>query len=379
MMTLLAVLSLLSWLWLMFLHGRFWQAGPALGEIVSADTPPVSIVVPARDEAALIGRSIGSLLAQNYRGALRVVLVDDGSNDGTGDIARALADPRLTVVSGGARPTGWAGKLWAVHQGIATAQDQAADPFLLLTDADIVHEPGHVATLVAQAERTGVDMVSEMVALNCTSGPEKALVPAFVYFFQLLYPFARVNDGLRATAAAAGGTVLIRARALARIGGIAAIKGALIDDVALAIAVKRGGRIWLGHSTLARSIRPYPDVADIWRMVTRSAYVQLRYSPSLLVLTTLGLGLVFLIPPLAVVFSHHAARWIGLLTWVLMATSFVPSLRRFRLSVPVILLAAAGLPLIAVFYMTATIAAAVAHHRGHGVVWKQRAYSERGA
>jgi hopene-associated glycosyltransferase HpnB len=378
-MTLLATLALLAWLWLIFLHGRFWQVGPALGELVSADTPAVSVVVPARDEAAVIAQSIRSLLAQNYRGALRIVLVDDGSSDGTADIARALDDPRLTIVSGSRRPVGWAGKLWAVHQGIAAAQDQAADPFVLLTDADIVHEPAHVATLVAQAERTGVDMVSEMVSLNCTSVPERALVPAFVYFFQLLYPFARVNDGLSATAAAAGGTVLIRARALARIGGIAAIKGALIDDVALAAAVKRGGRIWLGHSTLARSIRPYPDVADIWRMVTRSAYVQLRYSPLLLVATMLGLGLVFLVPPLAALFSHHAPRWIGLLTWLLMATSFVPTLRRFKLSPPVILLAAVGLPLIAAFYLAATIAAAVAHHRGRGVVWKQRAYTERGA
>jgi hopene-associated glycosyltransferase HpnB len=365
--TLLAVLALLAWIWLVALHGRFWQAGPALREIVPTATPDVTIVVPARDEAETIGRCLASLLAQNYRGVVRIVLVDDGSADGTANIARALDDPRLTVVTGAARPAGWAGKLWAVRQGLVDVED----PFVLLTDADIVHEPGHVATLVAQAERSAVDMVSEMVALNCESLPERALVPAFVYFFQLLYPFARVNDGLNPTAAAAGGTVLIRTRALQRIGGIDAIKGALIDDVALAVAVKRGGRIWLGHSTLARSIRLYPAVPDIWRMVTRSAYVQLRYSPILLVLTTLGLGVVFLVPPLATLFAHHAARWVGLIAWVAMAGSFAPTLRRFGLW----WIWGVALPLIAAFYMAATIAAAIDHHRGRGVTWKRRAYA----
>jgi len=365
--TLFAVLALLAWVWLVAFHGRFWQSGPALGVTVPPVAPPVTVIVPARDEAETIARCLQSLLAQDYRGDLRIILVDDGSTDGTGDIARALSDPRLTVIAGRPRPPGWAGKLWAVAQGVA----EAADPFVLLTDADIVHDPAHVATLVAQAERTGVDMVSEMVALNCVSRAERALVPAFVYLFQLLYPFAWVNDGLRATAAAAGGTVLIRARALTRIGGIAAIKGALIDDVALARAVKRGGRIWLGHSTLARSIRPYPKIGDIWRMVTRSAYVQLRHSPALLVLTTLALALVFLVPPLLTLCANHAARWVGLLAWALMAASFVPTLRRFGLP----WLWGVALPVIAAFYMAATIGAAIDHHRGRGVMWKRRAYT----
>jgi hopene-associated glycosyltransferase HpnB len=371
MMMLLAALALLAWLYLVFAHGRFWQAGPALDPARPLASPPVTIVLPARDEAESIARCLASLLAQDYGGKLRVVLVDDGSTDGTGEIARALDDPRLTVLTGRARPPGWAGKLWAVAQGVA-ATDHS---LVLLTDADIVHDPAHLATLVAQAERTGVDMVSEMVALNCASFAEHALVPAFVYFFQLLYPFARVNDGLHATAAAAGGTVLIRNRALTRIGGIAAIKGALIDDVALASAVKRGGRIWLGHSQLARSIRPYPGVGDIWRMVTRSAYVQLRYSPLLLVLTTLGLGLVFMVPPLAALFAHHAARAMGWAAWLLMAGSFIPTLRRFGLS----WLWGVVLPPIAAFYMAATIAAAIDHHRGRGVTWKRRAYTEHAA
>jgi hopene-associated glycosyltransferase HpnB len=368
-MTIPAALAALTWLYLLFLHGRFWQGGPILGGGASAPgAAPVAIVVPARDEAESIAATLTSLLAQDYP-AFRIILVDDGSGDGTGAIARAIADARLTVLDGRPRPPGWSGKLWAVAQGIEAAGDA---PMIFLSDADIVHEPGHLSALVAQVE-TGCDMVSEMVALSCESPAERALVPAFVYFFQLLYPFAWVNDGLRATAAAAGGTVLIRARALARLGGIAAIKGALIDDVALATAVKRGGRIWLGHSTLARSIRPYPDIGDIWRMVTRSAYVQLRHSPALLALTTLGLALVFLVPPLACLFAHHAARWAGLLAWALMAASFVPTLRRFGLS----WLWGVALPVIAAFYMAATIGAAIDHHRGRGVIWKRRAYAQR--
>jgi hopene-associated glycosyltransferase HpnB len=246
-------------------------------------------------------------------------------------------------------------------------------PWLLLTDADIVHDPAHLATLMAQAERGGADMVSEMVALNCTSLAERALVPAFVYFFQLLYPFARVNQPASRVAAAAGGTVLVRRDALERIGGIAAIRGALIDDVALARQLKRGGAIWLGHSGLARSIRPYPGIADIWRMVARSAYVQLKFSPVLLLATTLGLGLVFLVPPLAVIACRGPARWLGAAAWLVMAATFLPTLSRFRLSPP----RALALPAVAAFYMAATIGAAIDHHRGRGVVWKQRSYTER--
>ncbi len=222
------------------------------------------------------------------------MLVDDGSTDGTGALARALAGERLRVVSGLPRPPGWSGKLWAVRR----AWLRARRPLVLLCDADIVHDPAHAATLAAKIG-AGLDLVSEMVALNCESPAERALVPAFVFFFQLLYPFARCNHPRRRTAAAAGGTVLVRRAALERIGGIAAVRGALIDDVALAAAVKRGGRIWLGHSQLARSIRPYPEAADVWRMVARTAYVQLRFSPVILAGTVAGLALIWLVPPAA--------------------------------------------------------------------------------
>lgn len=370
-MTALAVAALLAWLYLALLHGRFWQAGPVLAPAAPRAAPPVAVVVPARDEAALVEGALRSLLEQDYAGDLRVVLVDDGSVDGTGARARGLDAERLAVLDGAPRPPGWAGKLWAVAQGVAATDA----PWLLLTDADIVHQPAHLATLMAQAERSGADLVSEMVALNCASAAERALVPAFVYFFQLLYPFARVNDPASRVAAAAGGTALVRRAALERIGGIAAIRGALIDDVALATAVKRGGAVWLGHGALARSIRPYPSVADIWRMVARSAYVQLRCSPWLLLATTLGLALVFLAPPAAALFAHGPARWAGALAWAMMAATFLPTLRRFRLSP----LRAPLLPAMAAFYMAATLGSALDHHRGRGVVWKRRAYTERRA
>jgi hopene-associated glycosyltransferase HpnB len=366
-MTALAILSLCAWAWLLAAHGRFWQAGPMLAPGRPARSPPIVVVVPARDEAPFIPRSLGSLLAQDYAGDWRVILVDDGSTDGTGAIARALDDPRLTVVTGAPRPLGWTGKQWAVSQGIAQA---GPAEFILLTDADIVHDSSHLAALVAQAERTNADLVSGMVRLSCASAAERALIPAFVHFFQLLYPFAWVNDPRRRTAAAAGGTMLVCREALDRIGGIAAIRGALIDDVALAARVKEKGRIWLGHTVLARSIRPYPRAGEIWRMIARSAYVQLRCSPLLLAGCIAGMALVWIVPPVAMLVGHGTARAVGTLAWVGLAWSYLPSLRRYRLSAG----RAPFLPLVAVFYMAATIGSAVNHHLGRGVAWKGRAY-----
>jgi hopene-associated glycosyltransferase HpnB len=424
-MSLLAALSLLIWTYLLLAHGRFWQSGPVLPARRPAATPAVAVVVPARDEAPVIAGSLRSLLAQDYAGPVRVILVDDGSADGTGAIARAvgasvrddanrlsaeshqplsvmagegppLAPPApqgvdgspartmtastaiaspdspqpprsLTVIDAGPRPPGWSGKLWAVSRGVAEAGDV---DLILLTDADIVHEPAHLSVLVAQIEQCDLDLVSEMVTLACDSPAERALVPAFVFFFQLLYPFSRVNEVSDRTAAAAGGTILIRQRSLRRIGGVDSVRGALIDDVALAAAVKRGGPIWLGHSALARSVRPYPAFADIWRMIARTAYVQLRFSPVLLAATTAGMALTFLVPPAAALSGHGAAFWCGLAAWIMLAASYLPTLRRFRRSV----LWAPVLPLIAAFYMAATIGSALNHHLGRGVAWKGRDY-----
>ncbi|MBO1359312.1 glycosyltransferase [Acetobacter sacchari] len=385
MATILAAVCALVWIALIFFHGRFWQAGPIL-QPASPDTgshgaPPVVVVVPARDEAESIQACIASLLTQDYAGFLRVVLTDDNSADGTGALARALPDPdgRLTVVNGRPRPAGWSGKLWAVEQGVSRAQEilHAAnlptDGYILLTDADIEHDPIHLATLVAKAETENLDMVSEMVELNCESAAERALVPAFVYFFALLYPFALVNDRRHAMAAAAGGTILIRRTALDRIGGITALRGALIDDCTLAAHVKRsGGGLYLGHSRMARSIRPYPNASDVWRMIARTAYVQLRYSPWLLVGTVLAMVVTWIAPMGLALFTHGAPRFVGLIVWIVLMASFLPTLRRFRISP----LWALALPFVSIFYTAATIGSAIDHHRGRGVRWKNRAYTD---
>jgi hopene-associated glycosyltransferase HpnB len=367
----LAALPLAVWVYLLAGHGKFWQSGPILRPPAllaprAQALPAVTIVVPARNEADTILRALTSLLAQDYDGRFRVILVDDISSDGTGALAGNIEDERLTILRGAPHPPGWSGKLWALLQGIAESNDEV----LLLTDADIEHRPAHLTTLVAKMQADRLDMVSEMVALNCETFFEQALVPAFVFFFQLLYPFAWVNDPGNPMAAAAGGTVLIRADALRRAGGLEAMRGALIDDVTLAKRVKAAGRIWLGHSQLASSIRPYKTAGDVWRMVARCAYVQLGYSPLKLAGVVAGMALVWLAPPLLAIFCHGVPRLLGLAGWAAMAGSYVPTLRRFRLNP----LWAIALPLVAMFYVAATLGSALDHYRGRGVVWKQRAY-----
>ena len=363
----IALVSFVIWLYLVLLHGRFWSSGPELRpgtRTAAAELPDIDIIVPARDEVETIGPVIASLVAQDYPGNFRVTLVDDNSTDGTA--AAAGTSPRLRILSGAPKPSGWSGKLWAVSQGVAAS----SAPVLLLTDADIVHEPGHLSALVARLNEPRVELVSEMVRLNCTSFAERALVPAFVYFFQMLYPFASVNNPRSRVAAGAGGTMLVRKAALGKIGGIEAIKGALIDDVTLAKAIKTVGPIYLGHSGLATSIRPYPHFADIWHMVSRTAFTQLRYSLPLLVLTLFGLTLVWLVPIWALALGSGWIRACGAATCVLAAASYVPTLMRYHRSP----LWALALPFIAVFYMAATVGSAVRHWFGTGSQWKSRAY-----
>jgi len=324
-------------------------------------------VVPARDEAATIGKVIASLVAQDYGGRFRVILVDDGSTDGTADLAGR--HERLTVLSGAEKPVGWSGKLWALAQGVAAS----SAPVILFADADIVHDPRHLSALVARLVAGRLDAVSEMVRLNCESLAERALVPAFVYFFQMLYPFSKVNDPLSGVAAAAGGTVLVRRAALERMGGIAAIKSALIDDVALAGALKRFGPIFLGHSGLAASIRPYPAFGDIFAMVSRTAFTQLRYSAWVLAATLLGMALVWLVPAYEVVFGHGWGFLFGLAAFALAVVSYLPTLARY--GQPRVW--ALALPGIALFYMAATLDSAVKHFRGAGARWKNRDYGPK--
>jgi len=361
---LIALLSLLVWLYLFFAHGRFWLSAPELPPAIPQEHPDVDIVVPARDEAHTIAAAIGSLLAQDYRGKFRVILVDDNSTDGTAALAGTAAN--LTVITLQSKPVGWSGKLWALSQGVEASQA----PVLLFTDADIVHDPRHLSSLVAKLLQSRLELVSEMVRLNCASLAERALVPAFVYFFQMLYPFSRVNDPSSSAAAAAGGTVLIRREALQRIGGIEAIKHCLIDDVALATAVKKSGPIFLGHSGLAASIRPYPSFADIWHMISRTAFTQLRYSPALLALTLLALTVVWLVPAGAILFGHGRQLAFGLAAFGLSAASYLPTLARYGRN----RLWALALPLIALFYIAATCGSALNYWRGQGARWKSRAY-----
>jgi hopene-associated glycosyltransferase HpnB len=375
---LIAFLALAAWLYLVVARGGFWlclerEDGEAPPPAV---WPAVIAVVPARNEAACMAESIGSLLAQDYPGAFEVILVDDDSTDGTADIARqaaaTAADVRLRVIAGRPLPSGWTGKLWAVKQGTDAAAASPSSPeYLLLTDADIVYAPDTLRRLVAKADRNGLVLTSLMAKLRCDSPAERALIPAFIFFFQMLYPFAWVNRPSNPTAAAAGGCMLVRAEALRRAGGIDAIRTALIDDCALARVMKMQGPIWLGLTERVRSIRAYPLLDDIRQMVARSAYAQLRYSPVLLAATVLGLALVYLAPPLLALLAGGVAAWLGLAAWALMALAVQPTLRFYRVSP----LWGPALPAIAFLYMLFTLDSAWASARGRGGLWKGRVHA----
>jgi hopene-associated glycosyltransferase HpnB len=332
--------------------------------------PHVAVVVPARNEADVVGRSIQSLLEQDYVGRLHIFVVDDHSSDGTASVVRKAAadkDERLTVTSAMPLPTGWTGKMWALAQGV----EQAAvfnPAYFLFTDADIVHAPDSITCLVARAQAGKLDLVSMMALLRCSSLAEHALIPAFVFFFFMLYPPEWVSDPKHETAAAAGGDILVRTDALARIGGIAAIRNELIDDCALARKIKQNGRVWLGLTPNTCSIRGYQTFGSVGRMISRTAFYQLRHSVWLLVATILGLAITCLVPAIVAFFGGWATLWGGA-AWLLMSTAFWPTLRFYSRS----LLWAPLLPLVALFYMGATIHSAVRYWLGRGGEWKGRA------
>jgi hopene-associated glycosyltransferase HpnB len=371
--TIFGCVAAAAWFYLIAFRGFYWRVGD---DAIAAKAPAqrsVVAVMPARDEAEVIGRAVGSLLAQDYPGPLHLIVVDDHSSDGTAvaaqdAAAQAGAAGRLTVISGEPLPPGWSGKLWAVRQGIAAAQAHAPD-YLLLTDADIVHAPDTLRWLVAHAQARGLTLTSLMAKLRCDSGPERLLIPAFIFFFQMLYPFAWVNDPQRQTAAAAGGCMLVRRDALLSVGGIAAIRGELIDDCALARALKRVGPIWLGLTQRVHSIRPYPALRDVGRMITRSAYAQLDYSMLLLGGTILGMTLVYLAPVLLVLLASGMERFVGVVCWIAMALLFQPVLRFYGVSPLYGLL----LPLIGGIYVWFTCMSALQHASGRGGMWKGRA------
>ncbi|WP_228992104.1 glycosyltransferase [Streptomyces sp. DH8] len=378
----IAVGSLIAWVWLLLGQGFYWRTDQRLPRRGDPERwPSVAVVVPARDEAEMLPVSLPSLLVQDYPGDARIILVDDCSSDGTGLLARDLAARYgglpLTVVTPGEPERGWTGKLWALRHGIAVARREKPD-FLLLTDADIAHEPDSLRDLVAAAGSgsEGFDLVSQMARLRVESFWERLVVPAFVYFFGQLYPFRRVNRARSRTSAAAGGCVLLRSEAAERARIPDSIRQAVIDDVSLAREVRRaGGRIWLGLAERVDSVRPYPRLADLWRMVARSAYAQLRHNPLLLGGTVPGLLLVYAAPPATLVAGvltgDGAAAWAGGAAWAVMTATYLPMLAYYRQSPWLGPL----LPVTAVLYLLMTVDSAVRHYRGRGAAWKGRTYA----
>jgi hopene-associated glycosyltransferase HpnB len=376
MLTTAGALCLSIWLYLFFARGRFWRTGALLLPAPSGATSParVAAVVPARNEADVVERCVTSLLGQTGGQSVHVFLIDDGSDDGTTEVAREAArtagnSEHLTVIRGRPLIPGWSGKLWAVQQGLEQAMEQRPD-FFLLTDADIAHAPDEVVRLAAIADRGSYDLVSCMVKLHCDTFAERALIPAFVFFFLKLYPPRWISDPGRKTAGAAGGCMLLRPAALERAGGIAAIRGEVIDDCALARSIKgSGGRVWLGLSVETKSIRPYGSFSVIGRMISRGAFNQLKHSTWMLLATLAGLTITYLLPPALLIFSHRwPAAILGAAAWLLMMVCFLPTLRLYRLSP----LWTPALPAIAVFYMGATLDSAFKFWRGRGGAWKGR-------
>jgi hopene-associated glycosyltransferase HpnB len=379
----IGLLSLAIWLYLLLFRGQFWRTDQRLAPLDPtagpSSWPAVTVIIPARNEADVLPLSLTSLLGQTYPGPFTIVLVDDHSQDGTAQVAQAIAEQmgalqRLTILSAPPLPAGWTGKLWALSQGIAAAGNP---DYVLLTDADIQHPPDNLQRLVAKATADQCDLVSLMVRLRCQSPWEKRLIPAFVFFFAKLYPFRWVNNPDRALGAAAGGCSLIRFKALANIGGIAAIKDALIDDCALAQKIKSQQphtRIWLGLSDDTLSLRPYDGLEPIWTMVARTAYTQLNYSPLLLVGTVVGMGLIYLAAPIGIALglTIHDPLLIAIsaLTYGLMAVAYGPMTRFYGLPIGYAL----GLPPIGLLYTLMTLDSARRHWQGQGGQWKGRTY-----
>jgi len=372
--TIAGVLAVLIWVYLLLAHGSFWQVNKLMAAGTANEIAgKIAVIIPARDEAQVIASSVTSLLNQTCSSSIHIFLVDDGSTDDTAQIARRAArqvgkSSALTIIEGWPPPAGWSGKLWALQQGIQRAQELAPQ-FFLFTDADIEHAPASIATLVSIAEPGAYDLASYMVKLHCGTFAERLLIPAFVFFFFKVYPPAWISGPQRKTAGAAGGCILIRPEALQRAGGMEAIRGEIIDDCALAQAVKsNGGRVWLGLTELATSIRPYGTFAGIGRMISRSAFSQLNHSGVMLLLALLGLLATYLLPPLLVFTGQPLPVILGAAAWLLMTITYLPMVRFYRLNPLWTLM----LPAIAAFYMGATMHSAIKYWSGRGGEWKGR-------
>lgn len=397
MIDVLAGLALAAWIYLFFLHHRFWHGGERLPrEVPPLERWPSAVaIVPARDESPTIGECVSALLAQDYAGDFSIIVVDDASTDGTSDIVSALIAQNSGVTAQNSEVNhaghtihraelmaapplldGWTGKLSALNAGLKRADSQPNPPeYIWFTDADVVHPPETLSRLTAKALQNQCDLTSLMVRLNCESFWERLLIPAFIYFFQMLYPFPAVNDPRAKTAAAAGGCVLLRRESLSKSGGLKAISGELIDDCALAAAIKGSdGRLWLGLSDSSKSLRAAESLGPLWAMVRRTAYTQLRYSTVLLIFTMAAMSLIFLAPPaLALAYPAHnndLAALAGLACWAAMAFSYGPTLKDYGRNPWESLL----LPLSAALYAAMTVDSALAHGRSRGGQWKGRHY-----
>ncbi|ACB52977.1 unknown [Crocosphaera subtropica ATCC 51142] len=390
-LVIIASLSLIIWVYLLLFRGGFWLSNQRIDSNLNPlnQYPSVCAVIPARNEADVLPISLPSLLNQEYPGHFSIILVDDQSDDNTGKVAQDIAEnchksEQLQVISGQPLAAGWSGKLWAMKQGIEQAKKRENLPdYLLLTDADIEHHSTNIKELVNQAEQDNLAMTSLMVRLRCQSFWEQFLIPAFVFFFEKLYPFSWVNNPRHKMAAAAGGCILIRRDMLEEIGGIEVVKQALIDDCSLAAAVKGKLQensknpdqgIWLGLSEKTLSLRPYDNLDSIWNMVARTAYTQLNYSPLLLIGTLLGLTLVYLVGPIGLmiglIIQNQIIAILGGITWLLMTISYFPTLKLYQCSP----LWGLSLPLIGLLYGLMTIDSAWRHWRGKGGGWKGRVY-----
>ena len=376
-MEILAFLTLIIWLVLVFAWGNFWRIWQSDADSQSIPAPhawpTVTAIVPARNEAASIAQVVSALAQQDYPGDFSIIVVDDHSEDATSELARKAATEssaasRVQVISSPPLDPGWTGKLWALNAGVSAAS-ATSPPFLWFTDADVVHSPDILRRLVSRAQHDGLDLTSLMVLLESRTFAERLLIPAFLYFFLMLYPPNWIANPRAKTAGAAGGCVLLRREALERIGGLAAIRSEIIDDCSLARAVKQsGGKIWMGLTRASCSLRRYSGFAEIRNMIARTAFTQLHYSALQLAGTLLGLTITFLLP-VALTLAPRAGVWFpALLAWCLMTASFLPTITFYRLSP----LWSPLLPLAALFYTYATLLSAIRYWQGRGAQWKGR-------
>lgn len=374
----IAFLACAAWLGLLLAWHGFWRADVVLPDAMPLALPSVAALVPARDEAAHIAATVHALGRQTYQGHFRIIVIDDASRDQTAARAReaavALQHP-VEVIAADPLPAGWSGKLHALHCGARHLAATGGADLVWLSDADIVHGPDVLAALVAQHKAGGgaFDLVSVMVQLHCRTLWERLLVPAFIFFFQMLYPFRAIANPKSRVAGAAGGCILVSQRVLDGIGGFGALRGALIDDCTLAARIKQaGGRLWLGFNASSLSLRRTQGLAPLWRMVARTAFTQLHHSTLLLLGTMVALAIIFLAPPVLLVVGHGGTALMAGSAWAMMTLAYRPTLRRYGLATGHGLL----LPVASLLYVLMTLDSARRHWLGQGAIWKGRAYAE---